>query len=306
MVSAVQVWSPDDWESFALGLLQGRHGALNVHRIPAAHKGDLGIDFYCTDEAVAYQCYVAQEPIDIATRAERQKKKITTDVKKIIDRAADISKLFLGKPIKHWILLAPLHDSKDVNLHCSSKTVEIRKKQCAHLHSGIEIAIQDQKLFPTAAALAGMAALATVNLLVQSPTNEELTAWEAGSPDLLANATHKLIKRTGPDGLTKIVDETVRSFLQGKAILDALRSNAPDLHERITAAVTARARRLDLTGPQGGPAPGAILKSELDELVAAIKSAVPNLSIANADEIAFGTLSEWIMRCNLDFPSHAA
>jgi hypothetical protein len=126
VVSAVQVWNPDDWETFALCLLQSRHGALNVHKIPATHKGDFGIDYYCTGEAVAYQCYAVREPIDIATRADRQKKKITTDTGKLVSNANEVSKLFLGIPIKHWILLAPVHDSKEVNLHCSSKTLQMR------------------------------------------------------------------------------------------------------------------------------------------------------------------------------------
>jgi hypothetical protein len=105
VVDTIQVWNPDDWETFALALLQSRHGALNVHKIPAAHKGDLGVDYYCLSEAVAYQCYAVQEPVDIGTRADRQKKKITTDIAKIVSNATEIFKLFMGTQIKHWILL---------------------------------------------------------------------------------------------------------------------------------------------------------------------------------------------------------
>lgn len=306
MVSAVHVWNPDDWESFALSLLQSRHGALNVHKIPAAHKGDLGIDFYCTAECVAYQCYVAQEPIDIATRADRQKKKITTDVKKLIDRPKDVSSLFLGKPVKHWLLLTPIHDSKDVNIHCANKTVEVRNKQYPHLCQSFEVGVHDQKSFPEAAVLASFNTLSTLSLSVTSPTDEEMAAWKAGSPDLLDNATKKLAKRTAPFDLEAAVTDAVQHFLKGNAMLDSLRSSAPDLFERISGAVSARSRRLSFTGPQGGPAAGAILNTELSALVAAIKSAAPNLSEDNAEEIALGALSEWIMRCPLDFPSHAA
>jgi hypothetical protein len=84
-------------------LLHSRRGPLQVHKIPAAHKGDLGIDYYCTSNAVAYQCYAVQEPVDIVMRAERQKRKITTDTAKLVLNAAEISKLFMGIPIRHWI-----------------------------------------------------------------------------------------------------------------------------------------------------------------------------------------------------------
>lgn len=70
-------------------------------------------------------------------------------------------------------------------------------------------------------------------------------------------------------------------------------------------ALTGRSRRLAFAGPQGGSAPGAILNTEIDNLIAAIKAAAPTLSDGNAEQIAFGTVSEWIMRCPLDFPSNA-
>jgi hypothetical protein len=154
MINAVQVWNPDDWESFSLSLLQNRHGPLNIQKIPAAHKGDYGIDYYCPKEAVAYQCYSVEEPIDIATRAERQKRKITSDIGKVLSNHLEIGKLFLGVPIKHWVLLAPLHDSKEVNLHCAKKTGDLRNANCVILDALFEVAIHDPNSFPADAVAA--------------------------------------------------------------------------------------------------------------------------------------------------------
>ena len=66
-----------------------------------------------------------------------------------------------------------------------------------------------------------------------------------------------------------------------------------------------RSRRLNLAGPQGGPAPGSILNAELDNLAAAIKGAASNLSDGNAELIALGAVAEWIMLCPLDFDTDA-
>lgn len=306
MVTVAHQWNPDDWESFSLSLLQTRHGALNVHKIPAVHQGDLGIDFYCTGDSVIYQCYAVEEPVDIAVRADRQKKKITTDLKKLLVGQIEVSKLFMGVPVKKWVLLAPLHDSKEVNFHCAKKTKDIRAQALAHLDASFEVCIQDQGAFPGAALSAAMAALTNISLSVTSPSPDELSAWQAGSADLLANATKKLAKRTGPDGVQIAVGAAVEVFLKGNALMDALRSSAPDMHEKLLAAVSRHARRLDMAGPQGGPAPGAILHSELASLTESIKEAVPSLSADNAEEIAIGVVSEWIMRCPLDFPASAA
>ncbi|SFX96681.1 hypothetical protein SAMN04244548_02355 [Paracoccus pantotrophus] len=36
-------------------------------------------------------------------------------------------------------------------------------------------------------------------------------------------------------------------------------------------------------------------------MIGALKEAAPSLSDENAEQIAYGTIAEWIMRCPLDF-----
>lgn len=302
-MSAVQVWNPDDWELFSLNLLQNRHGALNVHKIPAAHQGDFGIDYYCTKEAVAYQCYAVEEPIDISTRADRQKTKITRDLAKILANESQVRALFNDVKIKHWILLAPLHDSKEVNLHCSKKTKDMRDKKCDVLDETFEVAIHDLTLFPAAVIANGLTSISSVKLSVPEPSIQEVQAWTAGSSNLLANAHHKLSKRSSPENVGEAVSDATSAFLQGNALLDALRNGSPDLHEKVTIAIKSRARRLQFAGPQGGQSANGILHAELESLISAVQSAAPNLSTENAEQIAYGAISEWIMRCPLDFPN---
>jgi hypothetical protein len=151
-----------------------------------------------------------------------------------------------------------------------------------------------------------MSALAMVSFDVPLPTEQEMIQWQAGSPDLLANATNKLLKRVGPKEIQETLAEAVKCFLQGNSLLEALRSNSPDLHEKVIGAVTNRSRRLSFAGPQGGPSPDSILNTEIDILIAAIKSAALNLSGDHVQQIALGAVSEWIMRCPLDFKTDAA
>lgn len=302
LFSAVQVWNPDDWEMFSLDLLQNRHGVLNVCKIPAKHKGDFGLDYYCPKDAVAYQCYSVEEPTDIATRANRQKDKITTDLGKLLKNQKEIGKLFLGVPIKHWVLLAPLHDSKELNLHCSKKTNDLRKTGCSVLDEQFEVGIHDQSSFPAGSIQAGLQNIAEVKLSVPIPTQEELSAWQAGSTALLANATHKLGKVTDPDDLEGAVEEAASSFLQGSALIDILRDGSPDMHDRIISIVNRRSRRLQLVGTSQTSPASMVLGDELDFIIDALRNEVPSLSTDNAEQIAYGVIYEWIMRCPLDFP----
>src|SRR3546814_862354 len=164
VVNVVHQWRPDDWESFAQSLLQSRHGVLNLHKVPATHIGDFGIDYYCLADLVIYQCYAVEEPIDIAIRADRQKSKITTDLKKLIAGASEVSKLLLSKPLKKWILLVPVHDSKDVNMHCAKKTADLRGMDLALLDPDFEVCVHDQKQFPGKALHDAMSDMASLSL----------------------------------------------------------------------------------------------------------------------------------------------
>ena len=303
MATAIQIWNPDDWEFFALRLLQSWHGALNVHKIPAAHKGDFGIDYYCPKDAVAYQCYAVTEPIDMANRAVKQKGKITEDLGKLQANHKKVGKLFLGALIKHWVLVVPLHDSKELNLHCAKKTMDLRNSVCVALDPAFEVTVRDLSTFPPETVANGLAAMSKVTLSIESPSQSELDSWYAGSPDLLTNATHKLKKRATPEKLNELVAEAARSFLEGNALLDKLRSSSPELHDRVMAVIRSRTRLLKFAGPHPANTAGEVLRVELEALVSAMQSSAPSLSTENAEQIAYGTICEWIMRCPLDFPN---
>jgi hypothetical protein len=88
-------------------------------------------------------------------------------------------------------------------------------------------------------------------------------------------------------------------FLEKENTLDSLRREAPQLHETLAAI---------FYGNPENATPHHILRSEVDSLVAEMKQSIPNFSDGSAQQIALGTIAEWLLRCPLDFPpyGHAA
>ena len=124
-----EFWDPNDWELHVYGLLQDRHGPLNIHKVPARHRGDHGLDYYSLEDHVSYQCYAVQEPCAVADRADKQKAKITTDLKKFCTNKTELSKLFGPVQMSRWVLVVPVHDSSQLNAHATAKTAIV----AAHL-----------------------------------------------------------------------------------------------------------------------------------------------------------------------------
>lgn len=302
-----EFWDPNEWELHAYGLLRDRHGALNVHKVPARHKGDLGVDYYCLTDVVAYQCFAVQEPCSVRTRAEKQKAKITTDLKKFRTKKAELSRIFRNTPIRRWVLLVPLHDSAEVNSHCAKKTSEVKKCGLPYVSMDFEVLIQDLDSFDAKSRELRARQRQELTLPSVPPSSEQLSDWSAASNSLIDTLVKKLRKRVGTTNqrdLDDLTNKTIGWFLERENQFEALRNDAPDLYESLVAVIARRFERLLLLGNNPAAHANQILRDELDGLVSALRTEIPNFSEASAHQVAMGTIADWMLRCPLDFPPY--
>ena len=116
-------WDGADWETFALRLVQIRHGAENVQTVPDKVRGDAGIEFLTT-AGCCYQCYAPSQSTDTAKAASAMKGKATRDLAKLKKNETVIRNLLGERKITRWILLCPFLDDKSVIAHLCAKTNE--------------------------------------------------------------------------------------------------------------------------------------------------------------------------------------
>lgn len=302
MTTNTESWDGDDWETHVGRLLQDRHGAVNLQKVPAKHSGDGGLDYYCTSETVVYQCYAVEEPVDVATRSTKQKIKITADIGKLCNADGFAAKLFKSNPISRWILAVPMHDSKEVNSHAAAKAEEVRKMGLAHIAPDFEILIHDRDDFDEDSWARRASLRARLRPVISPATDRDIEYIEKSNVDLVDNLRRKLKRRAGsPDDLEDDVDIALRSFVEYQNALDFLRANAPDAHEEIVALTAQRLKRLKLVGAKASQSAANVLEVELDNLTTTFKERIPNLDPNTAEQLAFGVVSEWLMRCPLDF-----
>jgi hypothetical protein len=150
-----------------------------------------------------------------------------------------------------------------------------------------------------------------ITLPPQPATAAQIDNWAQASNPLVTALSRKLVKRIGSGDsaqLDSAVQEMVGLFLEKENTLDSLRRKAPQLHEALAAIVSRHAAKLSFYGSPENATPHHILRSEVDSLIAELKQSIPNFSDGSAQQIALGTIAEWLLRCPLDFPpyGHAA
>jgi len=297
LAGETDIWDGDEWEGHVLHLLQSEYGAHNVQKVPAKHLGDSGLDFICLHKQLVYQCYAVQEPVDVAVRADKQKSKITADIKKFCDPNGGAAAILKGQKIKRWILVVPLHDSKMVVEHAVKKAVEVRDKQLPYVDDDFQIIVQDRETFDAKTWNTRMLLRKRIRPIVPEPTDEDVAAISGGDQSLAENLRAKMVKRVSDPGeLEDVIDYLLRVFIQSENAKDGLRSIAPEAYENVVRLISERLRRLRLGSRKlvGDP-----LDAEIDSLKAEILAAVPNLDPGTADTIALGAVSDWLMRCPL-------
>lgn len=294
----IDAWDGNEWEAHVLRLIQDQYGPENVQKVPAKHKGDCGLDYFCLDKLVVYQCYAVEEPVDIAVRATKQKSKITTDIRKFCDTSKGAAMMFDGYKIKRWILAVPTHDSRDVVEHALKKTAEVIKKTLSYVDPGFQILVHDKGDFDQASWDRRVQLRNRIRPLVTVPTTAQVAEMADGNQDLTDNLRKKLGKRFDNDGeLDEAIDGALRVFLESQNAVSQLRNFAPDAYEEITRLMAQRLMRLRMGSSGSGNVDR--LEVEIDTLKANIIAAVPNLDRGTAETIAFGAVSDWLMRCPL-------
>ena len=243
-----------------------------------------------------YQCYACEEPIEVAARAEKQRDKITDDLRKFCDPAKGATALLKGHKIKRWILVVPNHDSADVVKHALRKTGEVVAKSLDHVDNGdFQILVHDRASFSEDSWFRSTSRSHLLGGTVQEVTAEEIEALKRGDSSLEQQLRAKLgVRIQDAQALDDAVNDALTAVIEAENAGELLRNMAPDAWEDVARLKQERLRRLRM-GARGDATDR--LDFEINDLKNKIIQAVPNIDTGWAEKMSFGSVSEWLMRC---------
>jgi hypothetical protein len=140
-------------------------------------------------------------------------------------------------------------------------------------------------------------------LTIDTPTPSEVSA--AGETSIGARIDEKLARAYGSAvtdmRIARRRDAYVKAHLYRENALDQLRQNYSILWERAFQSLEAEETRLNAVGASS-TLPVEQLEDSMKRIEESLVRALPTLSIGVVTQIALGTVSDWLIRCPLDFP----
>lgn len=292
-------WDGKSWQRRAHLLVQLRHGAQNVQIVPDRVQGDAGLEFFTTDGCL-YQCYAPEEPGNTAKSSSAMKQKATRDLPKLRDKQKIIAPILADLKCSRWILLCPFLDDKAVIAHVRAKGTEIRKLGLPFLSNDFEALVQSQEDF--ANEIAQLRKLPIGPELIISPTTVE--AVDSKDKGLVQTLDEKLGRAFPNASGTRRIgfrETYIRNHIRRENTLETLKIDHPVLWERAWQTIKAEENRLLLLGAAGTASPSEHLRESLARIELGLAKDLPSVAHATIADLSAGTLSDWLMRCPLDF-----
>lgn len=295
-------WSGLEFQHYCMALLSRRYAKVNPHAfqtVPDKDQGDLGMEAFSHDGAV-YQCYAAEEPLSVAQLYEKQRDKMSTDLSKLLNKKDEVQKLLSRSKIKKYVFIVPRFDSKRLVLHANTKANDVLSWKLPFIHSDFRIVIETLDNYQTESLEINQLPLPLVPLEPLGP--EESRVWSDGNKSLLETATSKIAAVADSAATVElIVEALLKQYLEGENALQRLREVAPESYQNVLSARSNKESLLVLEHPPSTLASPVSLSAITDELAANFSRDNPNFNGALADKLAWAAVSDWLMRCPLDF-----
>jgi len=289
------------WQDYCQKLLRLRY--KDYQEVPAQFGGDYGIEGF-TRSGIVFQCYCPDDDPSGKDLYEKQRDKITKDIKKLVKNALAISALGAGT-IREWHFLTPHYNSRHLVSHCRTKESEVRSKSLETVHSEFTIYLKtDDDYIPERQIYLGTGGL-RVQPSGEEPPIEELEKLLTSDNEIVLNIKMKLEKLALASCLrTNLIIQSVKGYIVGKYELQILNEKFPSTYESVVQLKSATESQLPIL-LSGSDNHGTILREILQGYEGKLRTDFSgSLSSALIAHLSTEAISDWLGRCPLNFSSN--
>ena len=227
----------NSWERLCQQVFKKKFLPDGYQHIPAT-PGDFGLEGFTTTTGYGFQCYCPDKLYSDKELHEKQRDKITADLKKLKTYEEDLRKLLGTTKLRHWYLVTPTVARNELLKHARAKEIEVRTWNLSILALDFRVLVQDadhyaaeiQELQLALGTALDFGGLSTSLPPLSNPPEEY-------EKNILRKTTARLEGRVAPDKLAAKVaslnTQTLREFLEHDTYFKRINEQAPTVHSRL-------------------------------------------------------------------------
>ena len=273
--------------------------------IPAT-PGDYGLEGFTKTTGCGYQCYCPDKVYPPKELYEKQRDKITTDLKKLQAYEADLTKVLGTTKLRRWHLVTPTIAHNDLIKHAQAKETEVRGWNLSILAPDFQVLVHDADHYATE--------IQEMKLAVGQAL--DFGGLPAVLPDLIDSSetyeknvmrkTRARLAKVPADRLegrvARLYAKTLREFLDHGSHLKRINDTAPTVHSRLARLINGYEADIGETCDTWVGTPQELTEKIRDGLTERIvKELAPAIDETGAAQIARLIVARWIAVCEVDY-----
>ena len=296
----------DSWERLCQLVFKRKFAEDGYLSIPAT-PGDYGLEGFTKVTGSGFQCYCPEKAYPTKELHEKQRDKITKDLKKLQLYELDLKKILGPTKLQRWHLVTPAIAHHDLLKHAQTKEAEVRGWGLSILDPKFQVLVHDGDHY--AAEIQEMLAAVGQGMNFGG-LSASLPHLDVGAAMYEANVIRKTRARfegrfpkPKVDLLTeKISQQTLKEFLEHDAHLRRINDEAPAIHSRLARLINGYEAYVveECMTWEGTP-------QELTDRIRVglcdriVRELAPAITETEASLIARLMVSRWIAVCEVDY-----
>lgn len=299
------------WEDLCTKCYRMRYQNEGFHPVPAAYRGDHGIEGY-THTGIVYQCYFPEKEYSDDELYNSQRRKMTKDINKLLENGEKLKTIGIEN-IKEWHFVVPTYKDRRILEHRTTKQKEVREKKkknnLDYIDENFCIFIKTEDDF-----FEELNKVINVGNALKYDFSFQHTGvvdWSGCDSEKVDNIKRKIKaimtgknESISEDPYNRLVNLYVSFYIKGIEILNTLRLKSPILYEQITK--LSYSARIQAQMKCDFNTDRALNKKIFDEILEkfeeqlsdAFSDTMTKTSIA---ELKHDLVSSWLADCPMDF-----
>ena len=293
----------DTWENLCQLIFKRKHQSEGYQEMPAS-PGDYGIEGYTVTTGWAFQCYCPDKHYERKELYEKQRDKISDDLKKLKTYQADIQSRLGSTKLTRWIFVTPEIDRNALLKHAKTKETEVKGWGLPFLSDDFTVLLHDGDHYLVDINEVRVASGEALVFDDTTPVLAELNGnQEEYEQNIVRKSQSRLAGKPKASGqIAQLSQRTIEHFLESEGYFRQISSSAPPTYIRLIRIINEYELEVMDLSETWIATPHELtekVRNGLEQLIFSELS--PEFDRTNAKKVARFMTARWLAICELDY-----